>query len=101
DVGDNLVHRKSLTGDGLALIGKRIDPDREFLSSSDIWLRPAQFANAPDGCLYMTDVYREVIEHPASLPPEIKRHLCLTSGRDRGRIYRVAADGYRPPAPVR
>ena len=101
DVGGNLVHRKSLTPDGLALVGKRIDADREFLASSDIWFRPAQFANAPDGCLYVVDVYREVIEHPASLPPEIKRHLDLTSGRDRGRIYRVAPEGFRSPTPLR
>ena len=44
-------------------------------------------ANAPDGCLYVIDMYREVIEHPRSLPPPIKKHLDLTSGRERGRIY--------------
>ena len=41
-----------------------------------------------------------MIEHPASLPPEIKQHLDLTSGRDRGRIWRAVPDGYvRPPHP--
>lgn len=45
-------------------------------------------------------MYREVIEHPASLPPEIKRHLDLTSGRDRGRLYRIAPTGWKPrPVP--
>src|SRR5262245_30770069 len=45
-------------------------------------------------------MYREVIEHPASLPPIIKKHLDLTSGRDRGRIYRVVPDGFKqPPLP--
>ena len=39
-------------------------------------------------------MYREVIEHPLSLPPMIKRHLDLTSGRDRGRIYRILPDGF-------
>lgn len=53
-----------------------------------------QYANAPDGCLQVLDMYRETIEHPASLPPEIKRHLDLTSGRDRGRLYRIAPKGY-------
>src|SRR5690606_10035477 len=38
---------------------------------------------------------REVIEHPKSIPSEIKAHLDLTSGRDRGRIYRVVPQGYR------
>ena len=63
--------------------------------STDNWFRPAQFANAPDGALYIVDVYREVIEHPLSLPPEIKQHLDLTSGRDRGRIYRIVPEGFQ------
>src|SRR5690606_26752284 len=37
----------------------------------------------------------EVIEHPKSIPPEIKAHLDLTSGRDRGRIYRVVPDNFK------
>ncbi len=98
DVGGNLVHRKALDAAGLALVGRRIDPDRELLTSTDNWFRPVQFAQAPDGCLYVIDMYREVIEHPRSLPPEIKRHLDLTSGRDRGRLYRLAPDGFKLPA---
>jgi putative heme-binding domain-containing protein len=42
-------------------------------------------------------MYREVIEHPASLPPPIKKHLDLTSGRDRGRLYRIVPDGFKQP----
>ncbi len=100
DVGSNLVHRKRLETDGVGFIGRRIDEQSEFVSSSDIWFRPVQFANAPDGTLYILDMYREVIEHPASLPPIIKKHLDLTSGRDRGRIYRIAPDGFKqPPLP--
>ena len=100
DVGSNLVHRKRLEPDGVGFIGRRIDEKSEFVSSSDIWFRPVQFANAPDGTLYILDMYREVIEHPASLPPIIKKHLDLTSGRDRGRIYRIVPDGFRqPPLP--
>jgi putative membrane-bound dehydrogenase-like protein len=95
DVGSNIVHRKLLEPDGVGLIARRADDKKEFVASTDIWFRPAQFANAPDGNLYIIDVYREVIEHPASLPPVIKKHLDLTSGRDRGRIYRVVADGFQ------
>ncbi len=93
DVGSNIVHRKVLEPDGVGLIARRADEQKEFVASTDIWFRPAQFANAPDGNLYIIDVYREVIEHPASLPPVIKKHLDLTSGRDRGRIYRVVPEG--------
>lgn len=98
DVGSNIVHRKKLTPSGVIWSAERMDPGRELVASRDIWFRPVQYANAPDGCLHILDMYREVIEHPASLPPEIKKHLDLTSGRDRGRLYRLAPTGwkYRP-----
>ncbi|SMP38071.1 putative membrane-bound dehydrogenase domain-containing protein [Neorhodopirellula lusitana] len=103
DVGSNLVHRKRLHANGLKWIGKRVDTNSELVTSSDIWFRPAQFANAPDGSLHIIDVCREVIEHPKSLPAEIKQHLDLTSGRDRGRLYRLIPDDfkYRPTPNLR
>ncbi|MCA9208570.1 MAG: hypothetical protein KDA55_09460, partial [Planctomycetales bacterium] len=97
DVGSNLVHRKRLEPAGVRYVARRVDEKSEFLSSSDIWFRPVQFANAPDGALYIADMYRETIEHPASLPPIIKKHLDLTSGRDRGRIYRIVGEGFQQP----
>jgi putative membrane-bound dehydrogenase-like protein len=100
DVGSNLAHRKRLEPDGVTYKALRVDEKSELLTSSDIWFRPCQFANAPDGTLYVLDMYREVIEHPASLPPPIKKHLDLTSGRDRGRLYRVVPEGFKqPPLP--
>lgn len=100
DVGGNLVHRKVLVPEGTTLIARRADPGREFIASTDNWFRPVQFANAPDGTLYVADMYRETIEHPDSLPEVIKKHLDLSSGNDRGRIYRVAPTGFtHRPAP--
>jgi putative membrane-bound dehydrogenase-like protein len=98
DVGSNIIHRKKLTENGISMVGTRIDKESEFIAAKDIWFRPVQFANAPDGTLYIADLYREVIEHPRSLPEEIKQHLDLTSGRDRGRIYRVVPTGFQRPA---
>jgi putative membrane-bound dehydrogenase-like protein len=95
DVGSNLIHRKQLKLAGVQYKAERIDKESEFIASKDNWFRPAQFANGPDGALYVIDVYREVIEHPASLPPPIKKHLDLDSGRDRGRIWRVAPDRWK------
>lgn len=97
DVGSNIVHRKKLSEIGVSMSGERVDKESEFIASSDIWFRPVQFANAPDGTLYIADLYREVIEHPKSLPEEIKQHLDLTSGRDRGRIYRVVPAQFNRP----
>lgn len=97
DVGGNLVHRKRITDSGGNRVAHRADDRREFLTSDDTWFRPVQFANGPDGALYILDMYRETIEHPLSLPPMIKRHVDLTSGRNRGRIYRVIPTGFQRP----
>jgi len=99
DCGSNLVHRKKLYPDGVGLVARRAEDEQktEFLASRDNWFRPVQFANAPDGTLYIADMYREVIEHPWSLPESIKKHLDLNSGNDRGRIYRVVPEGFKQP----
>ncbi|WP_437191703.1 PVC-type heme-binding CxxCH protein [Planctomicrobium sp. SH527] len=95
DVGSNIVHRKILVPDGIAFQAKRIDGHTEFLRSTDIWFRPVQFANGPDGCLQILDMYREMIEHPASIPEVIKKHLDTSSGQFRGRLYRVTPENYK------
>ena len=99
DCAGNLVHRKVLVPDGVELKGERLADEQkvEFAASRDTWFRPVQFANAPDGTLYLVDMYREIIEHPWSLPDNIKRRLDLNSGDNRGRIYRIAPDGFKPP----
>jgi putative membrane-bound dehydrogenase-like protein len=102
DAGGNLVHRKVLLPDDVGLKAQRGPGEEtsEFLASRDTWFRPVQMANAPDGCLYVIDMHREVIEHPWSLPDGIKQFLDLNSGNDRGRIFRVVPDGYKlPPVP--
>jgi putative membrane-bound dehydrogenase-like protein len=98
DVGSNLIHRKRLLPDGVTYRGERVDAGAEFVRSSDIWFRPVQMTIGPEGALYVADMYREVIEHPASVPPELKRQLDLTSGNDRGRIYRIVPADYRSKA---
>ena len=91
DAGGQLIHRKKISADGASLIGRRPDDEQsyEFAASKDTWARVVNFANAPDGCLYVCDMYREVIEHPWSIPDEIKQYLDLNNGNNRGRVYRV------------
>ena len=103
DCAGNLIHRKVLIPDGVELKAQRPADEQkvEFAASRDTWFRPVQFANAPDGTLYVIDMYREIIEHPWSLPENIKSHLDLNSGADRGRIYRIAPDGFKTPPPPR
>lgn len=97
DCGSNLLHRKRVLANGVELVAQRPDDEQrtEFLTSTDTWFRPVQLANAPDGTLYLIDMYREIIEHPWSLPPGIKEQLDLNSGNDRGRIYRIVPEDFR------
>ena len=98
DCAGNLIHRKILVPDGVHLKAQRAldEPKVEFAASRDTWFRPVQFAAAPDGTLFVIDMYREIIEHPWSLPDNIKKLLDLNSGDNRGRIYRIAPDGFKP-----
>ena len=91
DVANNLVYRARLKKQGRGVVAERADQEAEFLASRDIWFRPVQFANAPDGNLYMLDMCREMIEGVAFLPPEFFKYLDATSGNDRGRIYRIVS----------
>jgi putative heme-binding domain-containing protein len=103
DCGSNLIHRKKIRRDGLNFIAERPADEqrREFLASRDNWFRPVAMANGPDGALYVVDMYREVVEHPWSLPPELKSRIDLNSGSDRGRIYRVVPNNFQRRQPVR
>lgn len=100
DAQNNLVHRRTLEPDGVTFRSRRSDEGTEFVRSSDIWFRPVNFVNAPDGTLYVLDMHREVLES-IHIPSDVVKYLDLTSGRDRGRIYRLAPPGFRPPAPPR
>ncbi len=97
---NNLVHRRLLTPDGATFRSRRADPETEFVRTTDIWFRPVNCINAPDGTLYVLDMSREVIES-IHIAGDVVKHLDLTSGRDKGRIYRLAPPGFKPPAPPR
>jgi len=68
----------------------QVDGNKNFCTSDDLWFRPVNFVNAPDGCLHVCDMYREVIEHPWSIPDDIHAVVDLLRGRDKGRIWRLA-----------
>jgi putative membrane-bound dehydrogenase-like protein len=101
EVAGNLVHRQLLERDGVTFKSRRADENTEFVRSRDNWFRPVNFINAPDGTLHVLDMYRETIEHPWSIPDDIKAQLDLSSGNDRGRLYRLAPPGFTAPKPPR
>ena len=91
DVSGNLIHRDILRPQGILFTASRApgEEQREFLASTDPWFRPCNFANAPDGNLYVLDIYREIIETPESIPEAIKKTLNFWRGDTLGRIYRI------------
>lgn len=99
DCGGNLIHRKKLTPDGISFTADRADQGVEFMTSTDNWYRPVNFVNAPDGTLYVLDMYRETIEHPISIPDDIKANVDLESGYDKGRIWRLIPPNYKRTPP--
>ncbi len=101
EVANNLVQRQTIAKDGVTFRIEAADRETEFLASTDLWFRPVNLVNAPDGTLHVIDMYRETIEHPWSIPDDIHARLDLQSGRDRGRIYRLAPPGFKVPKPPR
>ncbi len=96
----NLVHREPITADGVSFRAERAadEKESEFLASNDNWFRPSMVRTGPDGAIWISDMYRFVIEHPKWIPPETQKKLELRAGDDKGRIYRVIPVGAKPPA---
>jgi putative heme-binding domain-containing protein len=95
EVANNLIHRMAVAPDGVTFRAVRADSKAEFAASTDTWFRPVNFVNAPDGTLHVLDMYRETIEHPWSIPDDIRSLLDLRSGEDKGRIYRLTPPSFR------
>ena len=97
--GNVLIRLKlKLKPNGVLFDGIPAGPkDHEFLASTDNWFRPVNVANGPDGCLYLCDMYREVIEFPSAIPDDILKIIDVTNGRDRGRIWRIRPANFKRP----
>lgn len=89
DVSGNLIHQDLIRPDGPTFAAHRAEDNVEFLAAKDVWFRPCNFSNAPDGNLYFTDIYRQVIETPESIPEEIRKKINFYNGDTLGRIYRI------------
>jgi putative membrane-bound dehydrogenase-like protein len=92
DVSGNLVHQDVILPDGPTFRAHRAKDNVEFLASTDVWFRPCNFTNAPDGNLYVVDIYRQIIEGPAFIPEEIRKKLNFLAGDTMGRIYRIVSN---------
>ncbi|MEW6306122.1 MAG: PVC-type heme-binding CxxCH protein [Verrucomicrobiota bacterium] len=95
DPAGNLVHEDKLVPNGATFTATRTREGVEFLASPDNWFRPVYLANGPDGAFYVCDMYRKTIEHPQYLPEAVRGTVDFTSGKDKGRIWRIVGDKSR------
>ena len=91
----NLVSRIVLSDDGTGIRARKAYERGEFLASTDERFRPVYLSNAPDGTMYIADMYRGIIEHRISITLYLRDQI-LARKLDRptgfGRIYRVVHD---------
>lgn len=91
----NLVQRQVVAPNGVTFTSKPAWTGHDFLSSRDAWFRPVFAANGPDGALYIVDMYRKIIDHPQYVPEQSRALLDFEAGKERGRIYRIVARGWK------
>ena len=69
---------------------------QEFLASTDRWFHGVFTATGPDGAFYVVDFYRDLVEHPHWVAPEIRDQVDWRKGEEHGRIWRIRARDARP-----
>ena len=80
----NLVHCDVWSDVGASYSARRLEEKAEFVASTDAWFRPVNMYIGPDGALYLTDYYRNTIEHPEWMAADTYHAGYLYNGQDRG-----------------
>ncbi|WP_367871319.1 discoidin domain-containing protein [Luteolibacter sp. Populi] len=91
-----LVRRAKVTNNGgLKVLSNPYQEQKsEFLRSTDLCFRPLNMTTAPDGTLYITDMYRGIIQEAAWVNPgsylrKVVEQYSFDKIIDRGRIWRL------------
>src|SRR4029077_6832259 len=99
----NLVRRQVFVTDKGVKSSKNAYDKFEFLASTDERFRPVNMYNAPDGTLYMVDMYRGIIQHGAFMTPFLRKEIVerkLDNPIGLGRIFRIVHDTTAVRKPV-
>jgi mono/diheme cytochrome c family protein len=100
----NLISRQILNEDGIKVKGTGALNDKiDFLCSTDERFRPVNMFNAPDGTIYILDLYHGILQHKAYLSAYLKDQIKkrdLDKNNLEGRIWRLVHESAKPgPAP--
>lgn len=100
----HFIRRTVLEEDENGLItGRNAYEKDEFLASTDERFRPVNLYTAPDGTLYVLDMYRGILQHRQFVTTYLRRQIIergLEEPLGLGRIYRIVHESAEPgPAP--
>ena len=101
--GGNLVTRRILKEENGTITAtnpyaKAVD----FIASTDERFRPVNLYTGPDGCLYVCDLYRGILQHKLYVTSFLRKQILdrgLDKGLGLGRIFRVVSEA-KPPGPA-
>jgi mono/diheme cytochrome c family protein/glucose/arabinose dehydrogenase len=96
----NLVKRLKLTEKDGIITATDAHAGSEFLTSTDERFRPVMMANGPDGALYVVDMYRGMLQHPAFLTHYLIANIKarkLETPFNQGRIWRIVRTDKNAP----
>ncbi|MES2458542.1 MAG: c-type cytochrome [Bacteroidota bacterium] len=96
-----LIRRAKVTNTNAKITMENAYDKQEFIASTDMNFRPINSTTGPDGCLYIVDMHRGIIQETTWVPKGgFLRKQILARGLEknigRGRIYRVVYDGIKP-----
>src|SRR3954469_12706434 len=105
DSPTNLVHAYPIVDEGTGrLQAEDFYNKGEIFASWDERCRPVNLASAPDGTLYVVDMYRGVVQDGAFWTDYLRDYIKTRSLEvpvGRGRVWRIVHDGIRPGAAPR
>ena len=90
-VGHVVRHAKVANHNGRKMM-ENVTPGEEFIASHDIYFRPIFTATGPDGCLYINDISRGIIQDAPWVNPASGQYMKETGMEaqiQNGRIWRV------------
>ena len=96
-----LIRRAKVSEEDGMIVLKNAYGKQEFITSNDMNFRPVNTDTGPDGCLYIVDMYRGIIQESnwtkegSFLRPVIVEHG-LDENIGRGRIYRLVHNDIQP-----
>jgi glucose/arabinose dehydrogenase/mono/diheme cytochrome c family protein len=97
-VGRIVRRAKVVVTEGLTQL-RNAHPKSEFLRSTDPLFRPVCITNAPDGSLYLMDMYTGIIQDAQFVGPYLRRKVeqfGLDKQHNLGRIWRITHEGTPP-----